>query len=61
MADSVYTPDMFGPPSREPLPVLASDKAHSRNYDGAGLPAPFAGRAPLLPLAELAIAHDFAI
>jgi hypothetical protein len=62
MADSVYTADLFGSPAAAALPALTSDKPHSRNYDGAGLPGPLDSRPhPLLPLAELELAHDFAV
>jgi site-specific recombinase XerD len=66
MADSVYTADytadLFGSPAHATLPALTSDNSHSRNYDGFALPAPLASHSqPILPLAELAIAHDFAV
>jgi site-specific recombinase XerD len=61
MADSVYTADLFGSPTDAALPALASDNSHSRNFDGAALPGPISTPQPLLPLAELDLAHDFAI
>ena len=39
MADSVYTADLFGSPLRGALPVLASDKSHSRNLGSSSTKA----------------------
>ena len=61
MADSVYTADLFGSPAEDLVPVLASDKSHSRNHDGAPVLGPLVSHPQLLPPADLALAHDFAI
>jgi integrase len=64
MADSVYTADLFGSPAGDQAPSLTSDNTHSRNLDGVGSSVPAITPdclPPPLPLAELAVAHDFAI
>jgi hypothetical protein len=61
MADSVYTAELFGSPAEVPEPALGSDNCHSRSPEIALPSVPNAVPYPLLLLAELELAHDFAV
>jgi integrase len=62
MADSVYTPDLFGPLSGEQLRVLTSDKQASRNTGDVTLPDLLCSHPhAVVPVDELDLAHGFAL